>query len=43
MLVRVPDLTKIRRLINYEPRFTLEQTLRQVIDYEKKKGPGKRQ
>jgi UDP-glucose 4-epimerase len=42
MLVRVPDLTKIRRLINYEPRFNLEQTLRQVIDYEKKKGPGNR-
>jgi UDP-glucose 4-epimerase len=36
MLVRVPDLTKVKRLIGYQPAFTLEQTLQQVIDYEKK-------
>jgi UDP-glucose 4-epimerase len=35
MLERVPDLSKIRRLIGFEPRFTLEQTLQQVIDHEK--------
>ncbi|MFB3892970.1 MAG: GDP-mannose 4,6-dehydratase [Phycisphaerae bacterium] len=35
MLVRVPDLTKLKRLIGYEPKYTLEQTLRQVIEYEK--------
>jgi UDP-glucose 4-epimerase len=36
MLVRVPDLAKVKRLIGYQPAFTLEQTLQQVIDYEKK-------
>jgi UDP-glucose 4-epimerase len=35
MLVRVPDLSKVKRLIGYQPAFTLEQTLQQVIDYEK--------
>ena len=35
MLKRQPDLSKIQRLIGYEPKFSLEQTLRQVIDYEK--------
>jgi len=35
MLVRKPDLSKVRGLIGYQPRFTLEQTLRQVIDDEK--------
>jgi len=40
MLVRVPDLTKIRRLIGYEPKHPLEQTLRQVIEYEKGKDHG---
>jgi len=34
MLVRVPDLGKIERLIGYEPKHTLDETLRQVIDYE---------
>jgi UDP-glucose 4-epimerase len=33
MLIRRPDLTKVRRLIGYEPKFTLEQTLQQIIDY----------
>ena len=37
MLVRKPDLSKVRRLIGYQPKFTLEQTLRQIIDDEKKK------
>ena len=35
MMVRKPDLTKIRRLIGYEPKHSLEQTLRQIIEYEK--------
>ena len=35
MLMRVPDLTKIRRLIGYQPRFNLEQTLTQIIEHEK--------
>jgi UDP-glucose 4-epimerase len=35
MMIRRPDLTKVRRLIGYEPAHTLESTLRQVIDYER--------
>jgi UDP-glucose 4-epimerase len=35
MLVRVPDLSKINRLIGYQPRFSLRQTLGQVIDFER--------
>ena len=33
MLIRKPDLGRIRKLIGYEPTFTLEQTLQQIIDY----------
>jgi UDP-glucose 4-epimerase len=32
---RVPDLGKIHRLIGYEPRYTLDDTIRRVIDYER--------
>lgn len=35
MLRRVPDLARIHRLVGYEPRFALRQTLEQVIAYEK--------
>jgi UDP-glucose 4-epimerase len=35
MLVRVPDLARARRLIGYEPRHSLRQTLQQIINYEK--------
>jgi len=35
MLIRQPNLSKIKRLIGYEPKFTLEQTLQQVIDFER--------
>jgi len=35
MLIRQPDLSKIKRLISFEPKYTLEQTLRQIIDYER--------
>ena len=34
---RVPDVTKVRRLIGWEPRVPLEETLRQVIAYEQAK------
>ena len=39
MLARVPDLSKIRRLIDYKPKFSLDQTLEQIIEYEKKSRP----
>jgi UDP-glucose 4-epimerase len=42
MLLRVPDLTKIKRLIGYKTKFNLDQTLRQVIDFESSKGQGKK-
>jgi UDP-glucose 4-epimerase len=32
---RVPSLEKIQRLIGYAPRYSLEQTLQRVIDYER--------
>jgi UDP-glucose 4-epimerase len=32
---RVPDLGKVHQLIGYEPHFTLEDTLKRVIDYER--------
>ena len=35
MLVRKPDLTKIKGLIDYQPRYSLEQTLEQIIDFER--------
>jgi UDP-glucose 4-epimerase len=34
---RVPDLTRIRSLISYEPQHTLDDILAQVIDYFRKK------
>ena len=30
---RVPDISKVQKLIGYEPNFTLEQTLERVIDF----------
>lgn len=35
---RVPDLTKVRRLIGYQPQRTLEETLQDVIEHEKGHG-----
>jgi UDP-glucose 4-epimerase len=35
MLVRKPDLGKVNRLIGFEPIVPLEETLQQVIDFEK--------
>ena len=36
MLMRKPDLTRVRGLIGYRPQYTLEDTLKQIIEYEKK-------
>ncbi|MBI5723560.1 MAG: SDR family NAD(P)-dependent oxidoreductase [Planctomycetes bacterium] len=41
MLIRVPDLGKIRRLIGYRPRFSLDRTLRQIIAHERTAMAGK--
>ncbi|MCD4825474.1 MAG: GDP-mannose 4,6-dehydratase [Phycisphaerae bacterium] len=37
MMIRVPDLTKIQTLIGYAPKYSLEETLSQIIDHERKK------
>jgi len=34
---RVPDLTRVRGLIGYEPKHQLDEILTQVIDYFRKK------
>src|SRR4030066_2472340 len=34
---RVPDLGKVHQLIGYEPHFTLEDTLKRVIEYERQR------
>jgi UDP-glucose 4-epimerase len=39
MLMRQPDLSKVKRLIGYEPKYTLEQTLNQVIEFERTHNP----
>ena len=35
MLIRVPDLTKVKRLTGYEPKYSLDDTLKQMIQNEK--------
>jgi len=35
MLIRVPDLSKIQRLTGFQPKHSLKDTLRQIIDSEK--------
>jgi UDP-glucose 4-epimerase len=35
MLSRMPDLTKAQRLIGYKPKYSLAETLQQVIDFER--------
>jgi len=42
MMRRVPDITKIRELIGYEPRHSLDQILESVFEYERAKFPGVR-
>ena len=34
---RVPDLTKVEALIGYRPRYSLDDILKQVIEYFQKK------
>lgn len=34
---RVPDITKLRRAIGYEPTVPLDEILRRVIDYERER------
>lgn len=34
MLRRVPDLSKIRKLVDYQPAFALDEILKSVIDYQ---------
>ena len=41
MLTRMPDLSKIERLIGYKPMYTLDETLRQIIDHERQKLAGR--
>ena len=33
MLHRKPDLTKIKEAINYQPKFTLEESIEKIIEY----------
>jgi UDP-glucose 4-epimerase len=35
MLVRLPDLSKVRRLIGFEPQYSLDQTLDQIIEHQR--------
>jgi UDP-glucose 4-epimerase len=37
MMRRVPDIGKINRLVGYEPKISLDETLKSVIDYQKLK------
>src|SRR5215510_11272072 len=37
MLRRVPDISKIQRLIDYQPTFNLDEILESVIDYQRSK------
>ena len=34
---RVPDLTRVRQMIGYEPRHTLDDILTHVVDYFRRK------
>ena len=36
MARRKPDLSKIKKLIGYEPEVSLEESLMRIIDYHKK-------
>jgi UDP-glucose 4-epimerase len=37
MMRRVPDISKINKLVGYEPKITLDETLKSVIDYQQAK------
>jgi UDP-glucose 4-epimerase len=38
MLRRVPDISKIDRVVGWQPSFRLDQTLQQVIEYTQNQG-----
>jgi UDP-glucose 4-epimerase len=40
MLDRSPDISKAARLIGFKPSISLEQTLRQIVEYETRTAPG---
>jgi len=40
MLVRQPDLSKLRRLIHYRPRYSLDETLEHIIAHERSRLEG---
>lgn len=33
MAIRIPDLTKIKTLIGYEPRYSIDEIIKSVVDY----------
>ncbi len=35
MMRRVPDLTKIKKLIDYKPKYSLDDIIKDVIEYYK--------
>lgn len=37
MMRRVPDLSRIEKAVGYKPKYTLEQTLGMIIDFERKR------
>jgi len=37
IMVRVPDLTKVKDLTDYKPKYSLDETLAQIIEYERAK------
>lgn len=41
MMRRVPDISKISNLVGYEPKITLDETLKSVIDYQQSKLQGR--
>ena len=41
LLIRIPDISKIRRLMGFEPKYNLRRTLRDIIDHEKARGEAK--
>jgi nucleoside-diphosphate-sugar epimerase len=40
MFRRIPDISKIRDLIDFEPKTSLDEALELIIRYEKKKADG---
>ena len=38
--LRIPDLARIRQAIDYQPRYTLEDIVREVVDWKRAFRPG---